>query len=219
MPSTSIPELSPFSIFKMVDSPVMTLVNAALRNHHAIWNIDQWRNTPIDLEVLIMWHIRIYQSFRRENPGIQVELPFELVDCIPIWHLRHLKVVFLIEFSHHQTYVLWVLAVLLLESTQPFAYRGFPVSIHTGNPKFANELYSTSKYVLIIFQIAALKKKFELKEKEFDLKLRGVEEMNRKSVNDLREMLNTQQKIGIQWVLRESVFFFQLLLNTLWNSH
>ncbi|KAK3750855.1 hypothetical protein QZH41_020238, partial [Actinostola sp. cb2023] len=48
-------------------------------------------------------------------------------------------------------------------------------------------------------EIAAQKKKFEFKEKDFDLKLRGVEEMNRKSINDLRDMLNTQQKIGIQW--------------------
>ncbi|XP_078370548.1 sodium channel and clathrin linker 1-like [Oculina patagonica] len=50
-----------------------------------------------------------------------------------------------------------------------------------------------------ITEVASLKQQHELREREFESRLRNVEEMNRQSVNELREMLNGQQKLGAQW--------------------
>ena len=50
----------------------------------------------------------------------------------------------------------------------------------------------------MFFQVAALKQQHEIREKEFESRLRNVEEMNRRSVNELREMLTAQQKLGAQ---------------------
>lgn len=47
-------------------------------------------------------------------------------------------------------------------------------------------------------QVASLKQQHELRERDFESRLRNVEEMNRQSVNELREMLNGQQKLGAQ---------------------
>ncbi|KAL9973731.1 hypothetical protein ACROYT_G020221 [Oculina patagonica] len=47
-----------------------------------------------------------------------------------------------------------------------------------------------------ITEVASLKQQHELREREFESRLRNVEEMNRQSVNELREMLNGQQKLG-----------------------
>ncbi|XP_032229779.2 sodium channel and clathrin linker 1 isoform X2 [Nematostella vectensis] len=48
-------------------------------------------------------------------------------------------------------------------------------------------------------EVAALKQKNEYAQKDFEIKLRSVEEMNRQSVNELRELLSTQQRVGVQW--------------------
>lgn len=48
-------------------------------------------------------------------------------------------------------------------------------------------------------EVASLKQQHELRERDFESRLRNVEEMNRQSVNELREMLNGQQKLGAQW--------------------
>ena len=48
------------------------------------------------------------------------------------------------------------------------------------------------------FQVASLKQQHELRENEFESRLRSVEEMNRRSINELREMLTAQQKLGAQ---------------------
>lgn len=50
-----------------------------------------------------------------------------------------------------------------------------------------------------ITEVASLKQQHELRENEFESRLRSVEEMNRRSINELREMLTAQQKLGAQW--------------------
>ncbi|XP_015777461.1 PREDICTED: sodium channel and clathrin linker 1-like [Acropora digitifera] len=50
-----------------------------------------------------------------------------------------------------------------------------------------------------VTEVESLKQQHEVREKEFETRLRGVEEMNRRSVNELREMLTAQQKLGAQW--------------------
>lgn len=45
-------------------------------------------------------------------------------------------------------------------------------------------------------QVASLEQRHKVKERQFDEKLRNVEEMNTQSVNELREMLSAQQKMG-----------------------
>lgn len=50
-----------------------------------------------------------------------------------------------------------------------------------------------------ITQVASLEQQHELRERDFESRLRNIEEMNRQSVNELREMLNGQQKLGAQW--------------------
>lgn len=48
-------------------------------------------------------------------------------------------------------------------------------------------------------EVSSLNQRLEQREREFESRLRNVEEMNRQSVNELREMLNGQQKLGAQW--------------------
>lgn len=48
-------------------------------------------------------------------------------------------------------------------------------------------------------EVSSLNQRFEQREREFESRLRNVEEMNRQSVNELRDMLNGQQKLGAQW--------------------
>lgn len=50
-----------------------------------------------------------------------------------------------------------------------------------------------------VTEVESLKQQHEVREREFETRLRGVEEMNRRSVNELREMLTAQQKLGAQW--------------------
>lgn len=50
-----------------------------------------------------------------------------------------------------------------------------------------------------VTEVASLKQQHELRESEFDSRLRNIEEMNRRAVNELREMLTAQQKLGAQW--------------------
>lgn len=50
-----------------------------------------------------------------------------------------------------------------------------------------------------VTEVESLKQQHEVREREFETRLRGVEEMNRRSVNELREMLTGQQKLGAQW--------------------
>ena len=58
----------------------------------------------------------------------------------------------------------------------------------------------SSVVVDFIWKVAALKQQQELKEKEFESRLRNVEQMNQKSVNELRDMLSRQQRVGAEWV-------------------
>lgn len=51
---------------------------------------------------------------------------------------------------------------------------------------------------ITIIKVASLKQQHELRESEFDSRLRNIEEMNRRAVNELREMLTAQQKLGAQ---------------------
>ena len=60
--------------------------------------------------------------------------------------------------------------------------------------------------VLIFCQVSSLNQRLEQREREFESRLRNVEEMNRQSVNELREMLNGQQKLGAQYVLSQTAF-------------
>ncbi|XP_046852009.1 sodium channel and clathrin linker 1-like [Xenia sp. Carnegie-2017] len=48
-------------------------------------------------------------------------------------------------------------------------------------------------------EVASLEQRHKVKERQFDEKLRNVEEMNTQSVNELREMLSAQQKMGYKW--------------------
>ncbi|XP_068701911.1 sodium channel and clathrin linker 1-like isoform X1 [Montipora foliosa] len=50
-----------------------------------------------------------------------------------------------------------------------------------------------------VTEVETLKQQHELREKEFETRLRSVEETNRRSVNELRDMLTAQQKLGAQW--------------------
>jgi len=50
-----------------------------------------------------------------------------------------------------------------------------------------------------VTEVDSLKQQHEIREREFESRLRNVEEMNRRSVNELREMLTAQQKLGAQW--------------------
>ena len=52
--------------------------------------------------------------------------------------------------------------------------------------------------VICLLQVDSLKQQHEIREREFESRLRNVEEMNRRSVNELREMLTAQQKLGAQ---------------------
>lgn len=50
----------------------------------------------------------------------------------------------------------------------------------------------------VFLQVESLKQQHEIREREFESRLRNVEEMNRRSVNELREMLTAQQRLGAQ---------------------
>ena len=50
-----------------------------------------------------------------------------------------------------------------------------------------------------VTEVASLEQRHKVKERQFEEKLRSVEEMNAQSVNELREMLTTQQRMGFKW--------------------
>ena len=54
--------------------------------------------------------------------------------------------------------------------------------------------------------MSSIQQKLDLKEKEFENRLRACEESNRESLNDLREMLADQQKTHSKYVKPSSFF-------------
>ncbi|XP_028401902.1 sodium channel and clathrin linker 1-like isoform X2 [Dendronephthya gigantea] len=48
-------------------------------------------------------------------------------------------------------------------------------------------------------EVASLEQRHKVKERQFEEKLRSVEGMNARSVNELREMLTAQQRMGFKW--------------------
>ena len=58
--------------------------------------------------------------------------------------------------------------------------------------------------------MSSIQQKLDLKEKEFENRLRACEESNRESLNDLREMLADQQKTHSKYVEPSFLFLFSL---------
>ena len=56
--------------------------------------------------------------------------------------------------------------------------------------------------------MSSIQQKLDLKEKEFENRLRACEESNRESLNDLREMLADQQKTHSKYVEPSFLFSF-----------
>lgn len=52
--------------------------------------------------------------------------------------------------------------------------------------------------VILFSQIASLEQKYKVKERQFEEKLKNMEDMNNQSVNELREMFSAQQRMGFK---------------------
>ena len=54
---------------------------------------------------------------------------------------------------------------------------------------------------IFLEQVASLRQKLELQGKDFDSRMRATEDLNRQTINELREMLTAQQRVGSKYVL------------------
>lgn len=48
-------------------------------------------------------------------------------------------------------------------------------------------------------EVSSLRQKLEIQEKDFDSRIKSTENLNRQTINDLREMLTAQQRVGNKW--------------------